>query len=247
MGRERQAPSFAQGAGPQEAGDPAAAGRVGLEDVDGAGLEHPPEIEEVVAVLARGDVHAGRGPVAEQPEALEVVGRDRLLEPAHASVRRTARPGPGPACGCRRRWRRRTARPPGPIASRAARTRPRSSAGWRPIFILTRGMPASTQPPSCSLELLDRIGREAAAAVDRRRVADGPEQRDQRQVEQARLQVPQRRVDGGDRHRGDAGPAQVADRRDHRRPRCRARPSRRGPGRPRPAGRGPAAAVAVSA
>ena len=50
------------------------------------GLEHPAEVEQVVAVLAGGDVHAGRGAVAEQPQAVEVVGGDRLLEPGHAQL-----------------------------------------------------------------------------------------------------------------------------------------------------------------
>ena len=48
-------------------GDPSAAGHVGLEHVHGARLEHPLEVREVVAVLARGDRHAGRRAVANQP------------------------------------------------------------------------------------------------------------------------------------------------------------------------------------
>ena len=91
MQRRRSGPTaaatrLAEGPDAQEAGDPAAAGRVGLEHVDGAGLEHPAEIGQVVAVLAGGDVHAGRAAVAEQPQPVEVVGGDRLLEPGHPQL-----------------------------------------------------------------------------------------------------------------------------------------------------------------
>src|SRR5439155_1145953 len=63
-------------------GDSPAAGDVCLHDVDRARLQHAPEVEEVVAVLPGGDLHAGRRPVAQQPQALQVIGGDRLLEPA---------------------------------------------------------------------------------------------------------------------------------------------------------------------
>ena len=81
--RQRQAMRAAQRADAEELGDPGAAGDVGLEHVDRARFEHPPEVARVVAVLAGRDRHPGRRAVAEQPQALEVVGGDRLLEPAH--------------------------------------------------------------------------------------------------------------------------------------------------------------------
>ena len=63
---------------------PAAAGRVGLQAVDRAGRAHPPEVGEVVAVLAGGDVGGDR--VADLAQPVEVVGGDRLLEPADVEV-----------------------------------------------------------------------------------------------------------------------------------------------------------------
>ena len=62
----------------------AAARDIGLLHVDRAGSQHAPEVEHVVAILAGGDVHAGGGAVAHQPQAVEVIGGDRLFEPAHA-------------------------------------------------------------------------------------------------------------------------------------------------------------------
>ncbi len=56
---------FAQRADLQETGDAAATGGVGLENIHGACLEHASEIEEVVAILTGGDIHAGRGAVSE--------------------------------------------------------------------------------------------------------------------------------------------------------------------------------------
>src|SRR4051812_29338715 len=40
---------------------------------------------------------------------------------------------------------------PSPTAARATATRRGSSAGSRPTFIFTRGMPSAAQPPSCSV------------------------------------------------------------------------------------------------
>jgi hypothetical protein len=57
----------------QEPGHAAAAGGVGLEHVDGAGLEHAAKVEGLVAVLAGRDVHACRAAIP-------------FLEPAHPGV-----------------------------------------------------------------------------------------------------------------------------------------------------------------
>src|SRR5438309_11093882 len=69
---------------PQPLGDPGAASGVRLENIDGTGAEHGPEVTEVVAVLTGGDVE-GQG-LAENPEAVEVVGAHRLLEPRHPEL-----------------------------------------------------------------------------------------------------------------------------------------------------------------
>ncbi len=88
--RQRQVVRPAQTVDAQQLGDPSAPGHVGLEHVDGAGLEHPAEVERVIPVLAGGDRHAGGSVVAHGVQALEVLGADRLLEPAH--VRLAAEP-----------------------------------------------------------------------------------------------------------------------------------------------------------
>ncbi len=69
------------GRGPQPFGDLAAAGGIGLQAVDRADGAHAAEVEQVVAVLAGGDVRCHS--VAETPEAVDVVGGDGFLEPAH--------------------------------------------------------------------------------------------------------------------------------------------------------------------
>ncbi len=96
MGGEGESARLAQRRGFQEAGDPAAAGGVGLEDVHGVRFEHPAEVAGVVAVLSRGDLHAGGRAVAQEAQAFQIVGGDRLLEPGNAaalkSVRRTRAP-----------------------------------------------------------------------------------------------------------------------------------------------------------
>src|SRR5206468_12351990 len=52
---------------PPPFGDPSAAGHVGLHDVDGPGFAHPPEVGEVVAVLAGGHVAVDRTADLAQP------------------------------------------------------------------------------------------------------------------------------------------------------------------------------------
>ena len=45
----------------EEAGDPTAAGRIRLQDIDSARFQHAPEVEGLVAILAGDDSHAGVG------------------------------------------------------------------------------------------------------------------------------------------------------------------------------------------
>ncbi len=149
--RERHRSCAAQRSDAQQLSDARAPGDVGLEHVDRTGLEHAPEVERVVAVLARGDLHAGGGPIAHQPQALEIVGGHRLLEPAHAGVVREA------PCEVERLLAR-----VGPVGvdeqlrvgsdrlARGAARRSGSSPGTEPTFILTRGIPSCTQPASCA-------------------------------------------------------------------------------------------------
>ena len=169
--RERHLVASAERVDREQLGDPAAAGDVGLQDVDGAGGEHPLEVGGVVAVLAGRDLHPGRGAVAQQPQALEIVGGDRLLEPAHAacSANRSARAA-APACARRRRWRRRTA-PPRRRSPRAPRAHALGvvARDRLPTFIFTRGIPACDPAGELLLQALDAVAGEAAAAVDRDR------------------------------------------------------------------------------
>src|SRR5205814_8771946 len=71
------------GAGTEESADAAAASRVGLEDIDRAGLEHAAEVPDVESVFAGGDVHSRWRAIAQQPESVQIVRGNRLLEPAH--------------------------------------------------------------------------------------------------------------------------------------------------------------------
>ena len=50
----------------QESGDAATASCVGLQHVDGAGVEHAAEVGLVVAVFSGGDVHVGRSTIADE-------------------------------------------------------------------------------------------------------------------------------------------------------------------------------------
>ena len=80
----------AQPAHAEQLGDAGASSDVGLENVDRSGLEHPLEVDRVIAVFAGGDLHPGGRAVAQEPQAFEVVGGHGLLEPAHAGVVREA-------------------------------------------------------------------------------------------------------------------------------------------------------------
>ena len=79
-------------------------------------------------------------------------------------------------------------------------------------------MPASAQPASCSLKLVDRIGGEASTAVDRDSIMHGSQQGHQGKFENPRLEVPERRIDPGDCHRDNPRAAEVSNRGSHGRP-----------------------------
>ena len=77
---------LAQRADLQEAGDAAAAGDVGLQHVDGVGLQHAPRVVGRIDVFAGGDIHAVRRAFAHEPQARQVVRGHRLLEPADIGI-----------------------------------------------------------------------------------------------------------------------------------------------------------------
>ncbi len=113
--------------------------------------EHAAEIVDVVAVFAGGDIHAGGRGCAHLRQPIEIVGGDRLLEPADVGRRRRRcsamlqrlLDGIG-AVGVDEQARRRRS----PLWRRGRAAGHRS--GWVPIFIFTQRQPSrSTQPASC--------------------------------------------------------------------------------------------------
>src|SRR5437762_8072669 len=86
MGREGNAVGLTKSTDTQKLADSAAAGRIGLKDVNRIGIEHAAKISEIVTVLAGGDFHSGWFPGSQGTEAHKVIGRDRLLEPCNSAV-----------------------------------------------------------------------------------------------------------------------------------------------------------------
>ena len=74
----------------QKCGHAAAAGDIRLLHVYRLGLQHLANIIHGVSIFARGNLHAGRGPLAGRPQSRQIVGRDRLLKPADALFGETA-------------------------------------------------------------------------------------------------------------------------------------------------------------
>jgi len=134
MSREIDVPCFAQCRNLQKTGDASTARCVGLQDIHRWTGEEPTKIVDVIAILARHDVHAGRPARAHQCEFVGVVRADRFLEPSNTysairSANCSARfAGKAPLAS--------TNRPALPIAPRAAATRCGSRSGSLPIFIL---------------------------------------------------------------------------------------------------------------
>ena len=193
--------------GAQPLGDPAAAGDVDLQAVNGPRVDHAGEIDQVVPVLARGDIRGDLVPDLAQP--VQVVGADRFLEPGHVLVRhRAGHPhrllAAVAAVGVDVQF--------GVGADHAARE---GDPGQVPAGPCAPGLadldldPGDAQVVGPALELGARrglvVGGETAAAVDRHLVAGRAEQPADREAEQGRLQVPQRRVDRRDRARHQPG------------------------------------------
>src|SRR5947208_14638231 len=72
---------FAQRGRLQKAADTKAAGRICLQDVDRTRVEHAAEVNTVVSVFARSDVHSRRSTLANEVQSFEILRRNRLLEP----------------------------------------------------------------------------------------------------------------------------------------------------------------------
>ena len=115
--------------------------------VTACGIEHGAEIPGSVPVLTGGDVHPEWGPLAHLIQTDEMIGADRLFEPAHIilaeAVRQIDRLGDGVgAVGVDEKIAFRAQSP-----ARATRTRAGSWSGWVPIFILTLVNPSLAHPP----------------------------------------------------------------------------------------------------
>ena len=222
VGGERDPAGLAQGGHAEEVGDARAARGVRLQDVHRARVEHALEVGQVVAVLAGRDLHARGRAVAQEPQPFEVVRGDRLLEPRHAVG--------GEALGQPQRFLARVGAvgvdEQLDLATHGLARRPHARGIGRGLashLHLHHAHPLA--PPAAELraQLVDGVGGEAAAAVDGHARAHRPEQGDEGDPEQARLEVPEGDVHGGHGRGDDAGPPQVADGVAHGRPRGRHR------------------------
>ena len=201
----------------------AAARHVGLQAVDARRADSRKSAEHVRRTR-RLRSRGRRALLAQQPQAVEVVGGDGLLEPASRPTRRVALgPARAPALRVERAVRVDEELRVVPIASRAASSRCGSRAGSRPTFIFTRGMPSADPAAELLAQPLERVRAEAAAAVDRhgrrapRRAASTSGTPSRRA-----LQIPERGVDRGERHeRRCRGGPMFRSAAAHRRP-CRA-------------------------
>ena len=215
-----QAAGGRHGGGALPLGDAAAAGDVGLQAVDRLRVDHPREVDQVVPVLARGDI--GGHLVANLAQPVEVVRADRFLEPGHVLVRH--RPGHPhrllaavAAVGVHVELGVGADHPPREHDPSQVPARPRAP-GLADLDL----DPGDVEVARPALELSARgrlvVGGEPAAAVDRHLGPGRPEQPADREAEQGRLEIPQRRVHRRDRARHQPRPAEVADRPDHRLP-----------------------------
>src|SRR5438876_9843724 len=64
---------------------------ISLQDVDCTGIEHAAKVENVIPVLSSRNIHPSRCAVANQAQAVQVIGRDWLFEPRNAELRKSFR------------------------------------------------------------------------------------------------------------------------------------------------------------
>src|SRR6185437_2498549 len=86
VGRKRKMMGLAQCCCLKKTRDASAAGRVRLQYVHGASVEHPPKIACVISIFPSGNVHSRRSAIAQQSQAFKVIRRNRLLKPADTQV-----------------------------------------------------------------------------------------------------------------------------------------------------------------
>ena len=209
MGGEIDVMRLAEGADLEKARDAAAAGDVGLQHVHRFGLEQDPRIVEIVGIFAGGDGHAGRRAVAHQAETGRIVGGDRLLEPADIGLATRFDEA-------QRRLHRKSA----VAVDEKLVVADGAPGGHRPLgvalgiaadFHFDEATAVNLGPMRKLLaQLLVGIGGEAAAAVDHHLVAAAAEKGRQRQAHDARLEVPERRIEGGNGAGGEFRAAEIA-------------------------------------
>ena len=176
MAGERRVVSIAERSGGQESGHATAARGIGLLHVDRTRREHPgghrrgcrrTRRPRRPCRSARAATHSG--------EAIEVVARDRLLEPGDVEL------------GCPLRHRQRLARHEGPVGIDEQGSLPdRLSGDPHPVRVAVgigadlhlHEAAALVVHPAAELvaQLLVRVGREAARAVDRDRAPQPAEE-----------------------------------------------------------------------
>jgi hypothetical protein len=177
---ERHPIGLAQGGSLQKAGDAAASG-VGLQHVDRLVVQHPVQVVEGKAVFSRADLHPRRDPLPQPAQPLKVTVRHRFLEPCHTLLSESRGQ---PECllqgiaavGVHEQFGGRSdrlARPEDPQ---------RISRGIPTHLHLDPPDPLPHPILQLTLQLLNRVRGEAAAAVNRNGVARGTEQVDQWQA-----------------------------------------------------------------
>ena len=159
----------AQRVDPQQLGDPGAARDVGLEHVDGAGIEHALEVRAGRSRTRRrrSSIPAGaRSRIRRRPSrSSEDTGSSNQLTPASARKRSAS------SSACLREYAplaSTNSSASAPIASRAARTRPGSSLGVAADLHLDARNPALHPAGELLGQPRKRIGGEPARPVDRR-------------------------------------------------------------------------------
>ena len=181
----------------QHLGDPAAAGGVRLQHVDGAGLQHAAEIERVITVLRLAATSIPRrGAVSQQSES------PRGHPEETGSSNHDTRASPRERLGERQRLLTRVSAIPRPRTTRPHR---RSRCGHveraQGSQVEPLSPPSSSPPPDSlchpaselALHLLRGVGGEPAAAIHRHPLADPTQQSAQRDPKQPCLPGPRAR------------------------------------------------------
>src|SRR5689334_15295687 len=73
MSGQRNMESISERGGLEKAGIAQGARRIHLQDIHGAGLEHSPEIGDIVTILAGGDIHSVGSVIPQKREAFEII------------------------------------------------------------------------------------------------------------------------------------------------------------------------------